>query len=300
MQPMDEAYTARTIEERDRVENQLDRGYYRSKVGVKFEYQGSITNDTHIRVYSDVDLLTVEQRWHGLQPPLVPQAPYPGDPIEDLRELRFTAASTLRSAFPEATVDESGGKCINISGGSLKRKVDVIACAWWHSVDYVQQGHDYLRGIEILDHEKGTRVSNKPFLHNKKIEERDAETSGGLRKVIRLLKSLKYDDDSGMEISSYDIAGIAHSMPTQWLTVTSGYDLQLVSNTQSFLRYLLEHPDYRSSLEVPNKTRKLFAGDGATETGLKELSVALDSLVSELDGELNRTHRKLKESRISY
>ena len=69
-------------------------------------------------------------------------------------------------------------------------------------------GEDWL-GIEILDDNEGTRVPNKPFLHNRLIMERDTETNGGLRKAIRLLKSLKYDSDEKIDVSSYDLASIA-------------------------------------------------------------------------------------------
>src|SRR6267142_6858636 len=69
MQPIDSEYTQRTIEERDRVEKQLADGYRNANIAVVFDYQGSLTNDTHIRVYSDVDLLTVVYGWHSVQPP---------------------------------------------------------------------------------------------------------------------------------------------------------------------------------------------------------------------------------------
>src|SRR5437870_2631065 len=69
MQPIDPAYTANTIEERNRVEKQLGDGYKGLGLRIEFDYQGSVTNDTHIRAHSDVDLLTVEQRFIGVQPP---------------------------------------------------------------------------------------------------------------------------------------------------------------------------------------------------------------------------------------
>jgi len=137
-------------------------------------------------------------------------------------------------------------------------------------------------------------------LHNKLIEERDAETNGGLRKAIRLLKSLKYDGDEKIDVSSYDIACLAYNIFTSWLTVQPGQDLLLVSNTRDYLRYLLTDENYRASLEVPNKMRKVFGADDMTATGLKQLSMAVEILVDEIDRGLSRSFRKLKEARISY
>ncbi|MCI0557164.1 MAG: hypothetical protein MN733_01620, partial [Nitrososphaera sp.] len=76
----DPDYTNNTIEERNRVEKQLADGYTGACLGIAFDYQGSVTNDTHIRAHSDVDLLTVERRFCVIEPPNVPQVIYQGDP----------------------------------------------------------------------------------------------------------------------------------------------------------------------------------------------------------------------------
>jgi hypothetical protein len=300
MQPIDPDYTKRTIEQRNRVERQLSDGYAAAGLGVDFDYQGSVTNDTHIRAHSDVDLLTVERRFSVVQPPNSALPMYQGDSIEDLRELRKSAASTLRVAYPTAKVDETGSKAINVSGGSLRRKVDVIACAWWRTVEYVKDPQKHWLGIVLLDNEKGERVPNKPFLHNKRIEDQDVITKGGLRKVIRLLKSLKYDSDDKISISSYDVAGIVYNIFDDWLTPRPGADLALVESCRKYLNYLLYDKTYRETLEVPNKSRRVFCEDGADETGLRELSMALDMLVREIEQGLSKSFRKLEEARINY
>src|SRR5690349_2914976 len=76
MQPIDPEYTRRTIEERERVEKQLGDGFVKSGLRVEFDYQGSITNNTHIRAHSDVDLLTVESRFYAVQSPRTTSATY--------------------------------------------------------------------------------------------------------------------------------------------------------------------------------------------------------------------------------
>lgn len=300
MQPIDSDYTRRTIEERTRVEKQLANGYIMAGLGIEFAYQGSVTNDTHIRVYSDVDLLTVEERWFGIEPPNKPAVPYSGDTIQNLREIRTNTSKILRPAFPAATVDDSGGKSISVSGGSLRRKIDVIACAWWHTLEYVQEEKRHWLGIQILDNDHGQRISNKPFLHNKRIEERDAATNGGLRKAIRLLKSLKYDSDDNIDLSSYDIAGIAYNIFDEWLAVPPGQDLLLVKNCGEYLRYLIGNKPYRDSIAVPNQMRKVFCAEGASEAGLKGISIAVDTLVAEIEQGLGKSFRKLAEARIAY
>jgi len=118
MQPIDADYTFRTIRERDRVEAQLKEGFTNAGLGVEFDYQGSVTNDTHIRAHSDIDLLTVNTKSVVIEPPNTPYSPYQGDAIADLRQVRKVSAAKLKSAYPASKVDEAGGKSINISGGS--------------------------------------------------------------------------------------------------------------------------------------------------------------------------------------
>src|SRR6185436_3886144 len=103
---------------------------------VVFDYQGSVTNDTHIRAHSDIDLLTVETKWVNLDHTTQPYTP---NAVEDLKKIRRQTASILRGAYTTATVDNSGNKSISVSGGSLRRKIDVISCAWWHCAAHQYQ-----------------------------------------------------------------------------------------------------------------------------------------------------------------
>lgn len=300
MQPIDPGYTKNSIEARDRVEKQLGDGYLALNLTVHFDYQGSLTNNTHIFAHSDIDLLTIDARFEVIQPPNQPAHIYQGDSIQDLKQLRTRAATILRTAFPAATVDETGSKAINISGGSLRRKIDVIASARWNTVEYVRDGNKTWRGIVILDNEKGEKIPNKPFLHNKRIDDRDTLTNGGLRKLTRLLKSLKYDSDEKIDISSYDIVSIVFNMPEENLRFSRGQDMILVKNCQTYLHELLVSDTARNSIDTPNGMRKVFCAEGASKEGLKQLSTALDVLVQEIEAGLAKSFRKLAAARIEY
>jgi len=221
MQPIDPDYTARTIQERNRVEKQLSDGFSGQGLRVDFDYQGSVTNDTHIRAHSDVDLLTLDTRFIAITIADISRG-YPDDPIAGLRQIRKVAAAKLRAAYPAAKVDETGSKAVKISGGSLMRKIDVIASNRWHTVEYCREAQKHWLGIEILDNDLGIRIPNRPFLHNKRIEDKDKTVNGGLRKLIRLLKSLKYDSDEKIDLSSYDLAGIIYNMPETHLFSHTG------------------------------------------------------------------------------
>jgi hypothetical protein len=300
MQPIDPEYTQNTFEEGERVKSQLDRGLNQPFTTAEFEYQGSVTNDTHIKAHSDIDLLTLHAGFYTIQPPGVPAFVYQGDVIADLRNLRASSANVLRSAFPKVTVDDSAGKSISLQGGSLRRKIDVVISNWWDTAEYQNSGIPFHRGIHIFDSKANARIENRPFLHNVKIDERDRAHNGNVRKVARLLKSLRYDADTKVDVSSYDIVSIVYQMPEPLMRPGRGDELLLVENARWYLQYLLDNDPYRTSLKVPNDMRPIFCEAGASLEGLKQLHAEVQDLVNDINRGLSRSFRKLAEARVEY
>ena len=280
MQPIDAEYTENTFREADRVKSQLAAGLP-ARITAEFDYQGSVTSDTHIRIYSDIDLLVLHGSFISLDDGAQNTSPYEGNPIAELIALRGTTTSVLRNKFPAADVETSGGKAISLSGGSLARKIDVIVGNWWDTELWKQFRVKMARGINVLDSKVPTRIKNKPFYHNFKLNEKDKKT-GGLRKTIRLLKTLKYDAEQKVEMASYNIASIAYNMSDASLSVEPGAYLQLARNAESELRRFINDQATRESLLVPNGMRKVFGGTGATLSGLKALHKELSDLLSDI------------------
>lgn len=296
MQPIDPDYTSNTFLQGERVKNQLEKAL---NPACEYKYQGSTTNDTHIKAASDIDLLVITGKYHGLEPPQVPVNPYKGDPIQDLTTLRSDAEKLLRSAFHAATIDATGSKSISLVGGSLTRKVDVVPANWHNTVKFAETGHDFYRGVEIFDSHAKRRIANTPFLHNQWIEYQDGQTQGGLRKAARLLKSLKYDSES-IDLSSYDLVSIAFNIPAASINVPKGNELQILNACHEYVTALSQDQSLRESINVPDGHRKVFAAGYATAKGLEQLKSELDKLSMDVLRENQRSFRKLAEARVAY
>lgn len=241
MQPIDKEYTNNTYEEGDRVKAQLDKSLNTQGAAVvEFEYQGSVTNNTHIKAHSDIDLLALHAHFYTIQPPGKPTILYQGDVLTDLKNLRTSCTQVLKSAYPTVSVNDAPGKAISLDGGSLRRKIDVVISNWWDTVEYQTSGLAFQRGVHVFDSKANIRVENRPFLHNAKIDEKDRLLDGNVRKVARLLKSLKYDADTKVDMSSYDITSIAYRIPDDLMRPAQGAELLLVENARGFLRLLLD------------------------------------------------------------
>ena len=254
MQSIDPEYTKNTYAQADRVSNQLLK---RLDEPCEYEYQGSVTNDTHIKAKSDIDLLVIIEKFFTLEQPQKPKSPYKGNATQDLVDLRNNAISSLRSAFPEAIVDTTGSKSIAIEGGSLTRKVDVVPANWYETNKYAETGNAIYKGVQILDSSIPDRLANTPFLHNAWIEHKDNNTNGGLRKAARLMKSLKYDTES-INLSSYDIVSIAFNIPDYDLNQLHGMELAILNSCHNFCQELQNDRQKRESLNVPDEHRKIF------------------------------------------
>jgi hypothetical protein len=300
MQPIDKEYTQKTFDEGDRIKSQLHSQLNAVTEQAEFRYQGSVSNDTHIKVHSDLDLLVIDQDFVSIEPPATPTIPFSGDPLAELKALKARCASLLRKAFPAVKVDDSPGKCIALSGGSLRREIDVVIANWWDTTEYRNYGYEFFRGVKILDSSENMRHENKPFYHNQLLENKDREVSGNLRKVIRFLKSLKYDADEELRISSYDISAIAWNMPNTSLDVKRGQELVLVENTKTYLQSLIDNDLKRSILMVPNGTRAVFGERGATRDQLRLLQLEVRETALGVASSLQKTYRRLSEAVVKY
>lgn len=281
MQPIDAQFTENTFKEGIRVRDQLAKNLP-ADYCAEFDFQGSVTSDTHIRIYSDIDLLALNGCFVSLDPGAPNSSPYGGDTMAELKSMRLDAARLLKSNFPAVTVDDSPGKSISLEGGSLTRKIDVVIGNWWDTELWKEHRVKMARGVRIIDTKVPELIRNKPFWHNYEIDTKDKKT-GGLRKVIRLLKTLKYDAEPGLKISSYDIAALAWNMSESALTVQRDAYLPLATNARDELKRFIDNEALRNGLKVPNGTRTIFGAGGATIESLRMLHIELADLIQRVE-----------------
>jgi hypothetical protein len=298
MQEVSADYTRISVETAQRVGRQLEQGLTNAGIAVEFRLQGSVPLNTHIRGVSDVDLLNIDTSLvtymvGGARSTAGWYTPTHRTSLEVLSTLRRESERILRNAFPAVTVDTSGAKAIHLSGGSLARPVDVVPAHWLDTIAWQSSGHEYERGVKILNKDVPTTLDNRPFLHIKRVSEQDTATLGGLKKAIRLVKNVKSDaEEDGRDIAlgSYDIAAILFYADAAALRGGYLYELAILAETQRYLDWLYQNPLEAQKLMVPDGSRKIF--DSADKTSaLLALSVEMDELVREVAKEQNERLR---------
>lgn len=263
MQEVDKEYTNNSIAEGDRVKNQIKT---KIKTPVEFEYQGSVPLNVHIRGVSDIDLLVLHGRYvtidqKGSRATSGHYSDWTGAPGPDLiLSLRHELESILENSFPTAAVNKKGDKAIGLSGGSLARKVDVVPSHWHDSALYQDTLSKKDRGVKVLEKSKHSLFLNRPFMHIEKVTTKDLLTSGGAKKIIRMLKNLKADSEhsDSIKINSYELAGLVYHFDSSNITVPRWNELSLIAATKSELAKMLNNKEKTMSLVTPDEIRRII------------------------------------------
>lgn len=296
MSPIDPNYTKNTYVASENIRNNLTRGLNNKGLTVEYRHQGSVETDTHIKLHSDIDILVFTEKYHSMEPPLTPSNPYQGDPLADLRELRQECFNVLNSTYNQ--VDNSKAKSIQVFPTNPKRKVDVVPANWVYTADYMRTYDEKYRGIHIYDKDNHTRQKDFPFLHIANIKAKDKLVSGGLAKLVRLLKTLKVDADYDINLSSFEITSIVYAMDNYSLTKPKHQELLLLSEGSRQLDKVINDKIYRENLMSPNGIEKVFGTSEAKIVELKKLKLELDELIEDITEELGKQLKRIDESII--
>jgi hypothetical protein len=288
MQELEAKYTKISIEEGDRVREQLRTGLDNAGIPVTFDYQGSVPLNIHIRFSSDIDLLVLHDGFvtaDSLGPRSHAYTTLPGNVLVDMLKLRQTCEVILEEKFPAVDVDKNGAKSIALSGGSLRRKVDVVPSHWHDTAAYQQSFAKHDREVKVLNKDDVCMIANRPFLYMKKVEDKDQRTTGGTKKAIRLLKNIKKDSTNEITLSSYDIAALIWQMNDNSLNKPYYLELSLVAEVQKHLQFLVDNPVYAQTLDVPDQSRKILDSSDKLRS-LKLLKIEVDELAKDIAHEI--------------
>jgi hypothetical protein len=287
MQPIEDSYNQKTIEAADKVKNHLEKGLNLSFTR-DYRYQGSVRSRTNIKTHSDIDLLTLISGYAYVERDISEWEKYTGDPKADIELLRQQAVTILKNIYDE--VDDSGSKAITIINKNLRRKVDIMPCYWYNLDEYDRTRDEYWRGVYLYDFDvhRKTRV-DYPFAHLQKVNNKGDVTNDGSRRGIRLIKSLKADSDDGMDLSSFQLTTIVHSIPNVNLYYSHGAELAIAENIYSEVTRVIDDPNYRKAINSPNGTEQPLKDDNVVPH-LELLKKDLGQLITDCRSDLRNNY----------
>lgn len=276
MNEVDEEYTAKTIEAGNRAKAHLQAEQF----GIDYRFQGSVMTQTHIKGASDIDLLTLTNKFVStdiskMRSILEKGAPnytytaqsrmqrysdnfsrYGGDYMQDLRDLRRSDEIILKKRYTYCDINKA--KAVHVYNTDLRRDVDVVASVWYDSVGYVINDKDEtFRGVAIYNKEKDKEEPpSYPFLSIANINARSSLTGGRLKKMIRFLKNVRTDSDVKIDLSSFEINAVCYSIPI--IEYKEMYYLDLVGLLWQKMYNMVENESLAKQLLSVDGTEYVF------------------------------------------
>lgn len=303
MQEVNPRSTEISIEESDKVQSTLEGGLKNHDLSPSFRRQGSVPLNVHIHGGSDVDLLVLEGaylKYETCAESKKTYLPYTGRGTltDDVLYLRAKSIEVLNARYWGAKVDATPAKCIELSEGGFRRKVDVVPSHWHDGASFQQSLNETERGVVLVDRKTRESIRNFPFLYMAHINWTNEQTAGGTKMAIRLVKNLKNDTNTDINLSSYDIGALIYHCPKAYVHYISGHDLQIITGTERWFYELSQNKQMAVTLNTPDNTRKIIDSEEkwnglglmAKELANLSIQIASETLPSHLNQQQIREH----------
>jgi len=303
MKSVEPEYTKKSKDAGERVKEHLSK----ELKNVSFKYQGSVMTNTHIKGYSDIDLLTISEsfyqpdkgsirrllnnaeeriRFFSSLPKLEKEVSgnsYQGNALEDLKSLRIDSENILRQIYTNCETHKP--KSIKIKNLSLNREVDVVIANWFDDIKSVINDKGEYRGIQVYNKITNSREdADFPFLSIKYINEKNSLTNGRLKKMIRFLKNSKANSSFDIDLNSFDINAICYDIKTKEYQNLSFYELVPVIYNQ--MKKIANDNIFADNLVSVDGKEYIFRGNNSKKDNLRKLLAEIEEIFIDLKNTL--------------
>lgn len=295
MKGVEPEYTQKSKEAGENVKTHLNR----ELSNAVYRYQGSVMTNTHIKGYSDIDLLVISDKFYTYDridvlslikdyesrmkyPSAIKKledeekiSKYAGNTTEDLKKLRTDSENILSVKY--VICDISHSKAIKIRNQNLHRDVDVVIANWHDDVRSIVNDKGIYRGIQVYDKSsQSVGKADYPFLSIERINQRSSETSGRLKNMIRFLKNVKADSDQDIKLSSFDINAICYDIPVSKYQNKPKLNLVLVLYYQ--LKSIVDNKVHADKIISVDEEEYIFRGKQEKLDAVKKLLTEVESI----------------------
>lgn len=214
---------------------------YRS---IKLFIQGSYANNTNVRTHSDVDIAVVQEE--TFQPEYrsgITGANY-----------NFSSADLPAKSFKDEVQEalyrqfgsdvERKDKSIKIHGNTYRKDADSVPCRRYRDYrnDYSNNPNNFIGGI-VIHPDSGGSIINYPEQHIRNGQQKNKETKYQYKKMVRIIKSLRYVMQesyifSSSKVTSFGLESLLWNIPNE---IFEKYSSILRFSFDEIIKYLVAH-----------------------------------------------------------
>jgi hypothetical protein len=265
MQEIDSAYAYKVYGNARPIQESIQRELMNRKIRADFRYIGALRIETHIRLYGEIDLLCIlpdnssHQQVFGL-----------GQLIREVASKQ----SNLQS------VDYSDGVRIRLVTQKPVCRINIIPCSWITNAEYGETRIETHRGIVEYNFKEKTRKKYLPFLNMARVNNKDLDTHGNFKMIVRLLRSLSVDES--ISLNTYELTGLMYGLDNTKINAPKNLILAALPNVSNHIGRVVSDKEFFQTLLSPSEKELVFGNrEGKRDAAIK-LKNSLDGLIADL------------------
>ncbi len=253
---------------------------------IDIRYQGAIQSNTQVHLLGDVEILVI----------LTPRSKEKASKsVEKLGTLLMSALSSS-SLFDK--VDFSSKTNIELVAKYPQAQVSVLPTVWIDTQSYKESRREIDRGVAEYDFLKRTRRSYLPFRNIARINFKDLQVRGNLKRIIRLVRCLQLDSEENINLNHYEIACMLYNLREKKLDISQDYILTLLPKVSLYLEKLVKF-DMLKRVISPSRKELVFINEEEKKPELLKLKKEIDMVLGNLSHELRKDGKTI-ESPFPY
>lgn len=280
MQEIDPSYSYKTFHIAKKIQEKIARRFSTLNIKIDFRYQGPIQTETHIVLYGGVELMILSE---ALDP----------EPWKTINSLTQELMDIMTSDGTFKEVSYASKLKIKVTTLKPTCEVNILPAIWLDNPEFRQSKREIDRGISEYNLALKTRKRYLPFRNIARINSRDRHCNGGLKKLIRLLRTLQRDASTPIDLSNYEISSILFSIPEKQLRFNSEYSLSLLGVASAQLGRVSNDRPYREKMISPSEKELVFGAKDQKAEEIIKLKKELDDLIADLQEELKKEQKTL-------
>jgi len=286
MQEVNASYAYKTFHITKKIQEKIQRTLAEHDIDVDFRYQGAVQTETNIVLNGGVELLVLAK-------------PYGQKPWEAVSRLATEIMENLSGDQRLKAIDYSNKTYIKLETLKPRCEMKILPAVWIENSEYQKTKREIDRGICEYNFEKKTRRKYLPFLNIARVNSKDQKCNGGLKRMIRLLRSIQREASEDIALNNYQICSMLYAIPEKQMKFNSEFSLSLIGVVSAQLNRIITDNNYRESLVSPSEKELVFGKKPQAKEEVQKLKNELDGLVADIQTEL-KADEKTIYSEIRY
>ncbi|XOV91414.1 MAG: hypothetical protein ACFHWX_14495 [Bacteroidota bacterium] len=274
MLEIDHSYSYKVFSIAKKIQDSIASSFAKKPINVDFRYDGPIQTDTHITLFGDVTLLTL----------ITPQTDKPWQEIQYI----IREVLNLMKGLPFVTKSGFNNQHeIVVLTEKPSSRVVIQPALWLNNQNYMETKREIDRAVSEFRFGEKIKRNYMPFKNIARINAKDDRTNGGLKRMIRLLRTLQKDAESPINLEAHEISAMVYDIPERQLKYSDKQALSLLSVVSAQLTRICSDKKYFETLKAPSELEVIF-GTKPKQGEVMKLKNALENLMKDVQGILKR------------